>query len=151
MRELANLLDAQTLPLSVSRTNVYNREGHALRGMHFGVQLQRGKGTSVQDIHHSDLLRLIHVLACHRNVNRTCTAVQLNCLESGQSVPPHLDELNEGVSSVIAFGQFMGGELQVLVGESWGTAACNRKWRDLDPKSVRRSKLRKVGKCCHAL
>eukprot|EP00971_Amphidinium_carterae_P350976 6491835-Amphidinium_carterae.1 len=138
MHELACLLDAQTLPLFVSRTNVYSREGHALRGLHFGVQLQRGKGTSVQDIRHSDLLCLIHVLAGYRKVRRMYTAVQLNCLESGQSVPPHLDELNVGVSIVIAFGQFKGGELQVMVGDSWETVACDRHWKDLDPQSVHR-------------
>eukprot|EP00971_Amphidinium_carterae_P037216 731266-Amphidinium_carterae.2 len=35
------VLDSQTLPLSVHRTNIYDKAGHALRGMHFGIQLQR--------------------------------------------------------------------------------------------------------------
>eukprot|EP00971_Amphidinium_carterae_P089169 1764697-Amphidinium_carterae.1 len=75
-RELERLLDTQTLPLSVSRTNVFSREGYALRGIHFGMQLHRGKGTSVQDIRQSDLLALIHVLASYRKNPRTYTAVQ---------------------------------------------------------------------------
>eukprot|EP00971_Amphidinium_carterae_P113979 2258445-Amphidinium_carterae.1 len=106
--------------------------------MHFGIQLQRGKGTSVQDIRHSDLLGLIHVLARHRKEARMYTAVQVNCLECEQSVPPHLDELNGGISCVIAFGDFQGGELQVLIGKEWSTINCVGNWRNLDPLSVHR-------------
>eukprot|EP00971_Amphidinium_carterae_P325020 6455085-Amphidinium_carterae.1 len=46
--------------------------------------------------------------------------------------------MNEGVSCVIAFGQFEGGELQVLIGKDWQNVNCVGSWRDLDPKCVHR-------------
>eukprot|EP00971_Amphidinium_carterae_P299906 5958201-Amphidinium_carterae.1 len=54
--------------------------------------------------------------------------------------------MNEGVSCVIAFGHFEGGELQVLIDKEWHSINCIGSWRDLDPKCVHRVRLVTAGK-----
>eukprot|EP00971_Amphidinium_carterae_P349384 6490992-Amphidinium_carterae.1 len=131
LRELEDLLEQRVIPKAPQRTNIA-REGDEVRSILLGAYTRRGKGVTSSCLQQKwqSVLRLIHEAAKFREGNRwgePYAAIQLN-LTSPNGMAKHYDQNNVGLSDVISFGEFRGGELTVD-----GIAlSCHRSWATLD-------------------
>eukprot|EP00971_Amphidinium_carterae_P348612 6490592-Amphidinium_carterae.2 len=130
------VLADRSLPLSTTRTNIFDREGGNLRGVHFGLQVSRGRGISTKDRDQKNVLRLLLELANTRASGEGFTSVQLNELREGECIKEHADERNDGDSWVISWGDYSGGVLQTLENEVWNEVQTRHTWHCL-PEKVR--------------
>ena len=108
-----------TVPLNPHRTIVYSSTEGQIRGIHFGLQVRRGKGIASADYTYPRLLSLLHLLAKRRQVHHPYLAIQFNALSCGNGMPAHVDARNVGPSWVCSFGDYQGGMLQKKEGGLW--------------------------------
>eukprot|EP00971_Amphidinium_carterae_P183811 3648649-Amphidinium_carterae.1 len=135
--DLNEAVDGKLLPLSSTRTNVFDSQGGRLRGINFGAQVGRGRGISAQDKRWSRVLALIHELGQHRPTRSAYMAVQMNMLTSGNKIKAHVDVKNDGDAWVIAWGNYCGGALWVQASDNkWQQRNAHMQWQRIPMKSM---------------
>ena len=108
----------QLLPLNHQRSSL-QKEGNQIRGIHFGLNVRRGRGIFRADEVWPQARKALHLLAECRAINHPYTSVQVNMLTPSHSLPPHVDARNVGVTWVLSFGEYTGGQLQLKEQGQW--------------------------------
>eukprot|EP00971_Amphidinium_carterae_P139238 2759140-Amphidinium_carterae.1 len=127
-REVSQDVGQRLLPLSTTRTNIFQDVGGRVRGMHFGLQLGRGKGMSSNDRKWPLVLSALHSVGRTRGVLSEYCSVQLNMLRAGEEIRDHVDTRNSGDSWICSWGEYSGGVLEIMEGNTWEPAALSGGW-----------------------
>eukprot|EP00971_Amphidinium_carterae_P162138 3214059-Amphidinium_carterae.1 len=125
-------LAQDTLPLSVSRTNVYNTLDGRIRGVTIGALTVRGRGVSMHTHRFAWLTRLVAKMA---QGLPPFLATQLNQQRPGVRVQQHTDLRNAGDSYVMCFGEYGGGVLTVQRNGQWEPCSARYVWHRI-PKGA---------------
>jgi hypothetical protein len=116
LQRVTDLLANHCIPLGTQRTNIIPEPARGLctpRSQLFGAYTQRGVGTTTATWKKYELVKALHRVASHlRSTEHSgeYTCIQLN-KHSGMQI--HKDTNNEGLSFIIAFGEYQGGRLWV--------------------------------------
>eukprot|EP00971_Amphidinium_carterae_P327117 6458291-Amphidinium_carterae.2 len=109
---LQQLLGDHPMGGNHDRMNVRSKAGKPLRCIILGAYTSQGAGVTkrTQQAAQDGILQAVMAMASFRGRRLPFSSV---CITQNGQAPVHKDRNNEGPSSVIAFGQFKGGELLI--------------------------------------